>query len=62
MPDARFPDRLRLPLELEPSLLAADMANFASAQWIEHFVRQNYDGDWSVIALRGRPAPPIRCR
>jgi hypothetical protein len=51
--DARFPDRLRLPLEFEPSRLAADLANFSSAQWIEHFVKQNYDGDWSVIALRG---------
>ncbi len=53
MTGARFPDRLRLPLEFEPARLAADMANFSSTQWIEHFVRQNYDGDWSVIALRG---------
>ena len=51
--DARFPDRLRLPLEFEPSRLAADLANFSSAQWIEHFVKQNYNGDWSVIPLRG---------
>lgn len=51
--DARYPDRLRLPLEFEPARLAADLANFSSAQWIEHFVKQNYDGDWSVIALRG---------
>jgi hypothetical protein len=29
------------------------MANFSPAQWIEHFVKQNYDGDWSVIPLRG---------
>ena len=50
---ARFPDRLRLPLDFEPDKLAADRANFSSAQWIEHFVKQNYDGDWSVIALRG---------
>jgi Aspartyl/Asparaginyl beta-hydroxylase len=50
---ARFPDRLRLPLDFEPSLLAADMANFSHGQWIEHFVKQNYDGDWSVMALRG---------
>jgi hypothetical protein len=50
---ARFPDRLRLPLDFDPSRLAADMGNFSSAQWIEHFVKQNYDGDWSVIALRG---------
>ena len=50
---ARFPDRLRLPLDFEPDKLAADRANFSSAQWIAHFVKQNYDGDWSVIALRG---------
>lgn len=49
----RFPDRLRLPLDFEPARLAADMANFSKGQWIEHFVKQNYDGDWSVIPLRG---------
>jgi hypothetical protein len=49
----RFPDRLRLPLDFEPSGLATDMANFSHAAWIDHFVKQNYDGDWSVIALRG---------
>ena len=53
MPDARFPDRLRLPLEFEPARLAADMAQSSAAGWIAHFVTQNYDGDWSVIALRG---------
>ena len=41
-----FPDRLRLPLEFEPAVLAADSG------WPEHFVKQNYDGDWSAIALR----------
>ncbi|MBI3704885.1 MAG: aspartyl/asparaginyl beta-hydroxylase domain-containing protein [Rhizobiales bacterium] len=51
--DARFPDRLRLPLAFEPAGLAADMANFSQGAWIAHFVTQNYDGDWSVIALRG---------
>lgn len=49
----RFPDRLRLPLEFDPARLAADMANFSRTEWIEHFVKQNYDGDWSVIPLRG---------
>lgn len=53
MPDARFPDRLRLPLEFEPARLDADMANFARAEWIAHFVTRNYDGDWSAIPLRG---------
>ncbi len=51
--DPRFPDRLRLPLDFDPERLAAAMANFSRAAWIEHFVKQNYDGDWDVIALRG---------
>ena len=49
---ARFPDRLRLPLEFEPARLAADMDAVAASGWIAHFVKQNYDGDWSVIPLR----------
>jgi hypothetical protein len=53
MPEARFPDRLRLPLAFDPKRLAADMATVAAAGWTAHFVKQNYDGDWSVIPLRG---------
>ncbi len=49
----RFPDRLRLPLDFEPARLAADLAAIAGGGWIAHFVTQNYDGDWSVIPLRG---------
>ncbi|MEI9805644.1 MAG: aspartyl/asparaginyl beta-hydroxylase domain-containing protein [Pseudolabrys sp.] len=48
-----FPDRLRLPLDFDPARLAGDMANFSAPQWVEHFVKQNYDGDWDVIPLRG---------
>ena len=47
-----FPDRLRLPLGFEPARLAADLAAVETAGWTEHFVKQNYDGDWSAIALR----------
>lgn len=50
---ARFPDRLRLPLEFDAGRLAADMAAIAASGWIKHFVKQNYDGDWSAIPLRG---------
>ena len=50
--DHRFPDRLRLPLEFDPARLAGDLAALTAA-WTAHFVTQNYDGDWSVIALRG---------
>jgi hypothetical protein len=49
----RFPDRLRLPLAFDPDRLARDLAQFSSREWIRHYVQQNYDGDWSVIPLRG---------
>jgi hypothetical protein len=48
-----FPDRLRLPLAYDPVRLAADMEAISASGWIAHFVTQNYDGDWSVIPLRG---------
>jgi hypothetical protein len=48
-----FPDRLLLPLTFDPVRLAADMAAISGSGWIAHFVTQNYDGDWSVIPLRG---------
>lgn len=49
----RFPDRVRLPLAFDPDRLRADLARVeAGTTWVSHFVRQNYDGDWSAIALR----------
>jgi len=48
----RFPDRLRLPLTFDPDLLARDLASLSSVEWTHHYVRANYDGDWSVIPLR----------
>jgi hypothetical protein len=50
----RLPDRLRLPLTFDPDLLARDLHGLSAVGWISHFVRQNYDGDWSVIPLRGK--------
>jgi hypothetical protein len=50
---ARFPDRLQLPIALDLALLLRDLEVFSSAKWTRHFVRANYDGDWSVIPLRG---------
>lgn len=49
---ARFPDRLRLPLDFDPARLETDLTALQAAAWIQHFVPQNYDGDWSVIPLR----------
>jgi Aspartyl/Asparaginyl beta-hydroxylase len=53
MPPLRFPDRLRLPFSFDRDLLAADLRRLSASPWIRHFVTQNYQGDWSVIALRG---------
>jgi Aspartyl/Asparaginyl beta-hydroxylase len=49
-----LPDRLRLPFTFDAGLLARDLDGLSAVGWIQHFVRQNYDGDWSVIPLRGQ--------
>jgi Aspartyl/Asparaginyl beta-hydroxylase len=48
----KLPDRLPLPFAFDPGLLARDLQGLSSVGWTEHFVKQNYDGDWSVIPLR----------
>jgi len=48
-----FPDRLCLPLVFDPLRLRTDLQALAGRDWIEHFVKQNYDGDWAVLPLRG---------
>ena len=47
-----FPDRLKLPVAFDPAQLAADLAALAAAPWTAHFVEQNYEGEWSAMALR----------
>ena len=49
-----FPDRVRLPLAFDPARLAADLAAFDGDEWVAHFVRQNYEGDWSALPLRAQ--------
>jgi len=46
------PDRLQLPLSFDPEHLAADLDRLSETPWIAHFVKQNYQGNWSVIPLR----------
>jgi hypothetical protein len=47
-----FPDRLQLPLSFDPVRLRRDLEVLSATPWTAHFVRQNYEGDWSVIPLR----------
>ena len=49
-----FPDRLRLPLAFDPARLVRDLDALRDVSWTPHFVTQNYDGDWSVMALRAQ--------
>jgi hypothetical protein len=50
----QLPDRLRLPFTFDAGQLARDLERVSAVGWIKHYVQQNYDGDWSVIALRGK--------
>ena len=50
--EAKFPDRLCLPFAFDPARLARDLANLSAAEWVRHYVRQNYEGEWSVLPLR----------
>jgi hypothetical protein len=49
-----LPDRIRLPLSFDPNLLARDLDTMTASDWVKHFVPQNYEGDWSVVALRAK--------
>lgn len=47
-----LPDRIELPLAFDPAELAADVAGFGPDEWMRHFVRDNYEGEWSALPLR----------
>ncbi|HEX3150472.1 MAG TPA: aspartyl/asparaginyl beta-hydroxylase domain-containing protein [Gemmataceae bacterium] len=48
-----LPDRLKLDLHFDPTLLQADLQRLETGPWTRHYVPQNFDGDWSIIGLRG---------
>jgi quercetin dioxygenase-like cupin family protein len=49
---SRFPDRLRLPRRFDPDRLTSDLRAAERFGWTDHFVPQNYHGQWSAIPLR----------
>jgi quercetin dioxygenase-like cupin family protein len=53
-----FADRLELPLRFDPVRLYGDLKALQVVAWTPHFVQQNYEGDWSVLALRA-PADAV---
>jgi hypothetical protein len=49
---ADLPDRVRLPLAFDPARMAEEVASLPESDWIAHFVRDNYEGGWSILPLR----------
>ena len=49
---AALPDRLRLALSFDAEVLANELAGLGPEAWTQHFVPENYEGDWSVLPLR----------
>lgn len=45
-------DRVKLDLKFDSKLLREDLRGLEADDWIDHFVKQNYDGNWSVLPLR----------
>ena len=50
-PAAGPPDRVRLPFAFDAMRLRADLEAIED-DWIDHLVKQNYEGSWSVLPLR----------
>jgi len=51
-PLVRGLDRKKLPLEFDKEKLQEEIGLFDEDEWIDHFVKQNYEGCWQAIPLR----------
>lgn len=55
-----LPDSVRLPFNFDPEKLKTELKALESECWVGHFVKHNYEGDWSVLPLtapKGREHP-----
>jgi hypothetical protein len=43
---------LKLPFRFDPDRLTADLGLIAAEEWVPHFNKSIYEGDWSGVALR----------
>lgn len=48
-----LPDRLALRRSYDPERLLGDLRILETLPWTDHFVKQNYEGIWDVLPLRG---------
>ncbi|WP_224366610.1 aspartyl/asparaginyl beta-hydroxylase domain-containing protein [Hyalangium versicolor] len=51
-PGPTIPDRLRLPLRFDAARLQEDLDRLAPEDWVPHFNKGYYQGEWSGVALR----------
>jgi hypothetical protein len=58
----RVPDRVKLPVLFSSKKMKKDLAILDNDEWIAHFVKNNYQGKWSIIPLRASKGEthPIR--
>lgn len=47
-----IPASVRMPLSFDPVRLKRDAARIEETEWIPHFNKTIYEGDWSGVALR----------
>lgn len=55
-----LPDLARLSFDFDPVRLKEELEALEKEYWVDHFVKQNYDGDWAVLPLtaqKGRDHP-----
>ncbi len=50
---APLPDRVPLNVPVDVNGLRQDLAHLEASDWVAHFVTRNYEGEWSVMPLRG---------
>jgi mannose-6-phosphate isomerase-like protein (cupin superfamily) len=58
-PGAPLPDRVRLPLTFDVDALLPALGRLEESDWEPHFNTQQYEGDWSGVALRTAVGSPL---
>lgn len=55
-----IPERLRLPLRFDAARLQEDLGRLSPEDWVPHFNKGYYQGEWSGVALRAIGGNPLK--
>lgn len=58
--ELKLPDLLRFPFDFDTLKMKQELEALEKEYWVEHFVKQNYSGQWAVLPLtaqKGRDHP-----